>query len=62
MTYKEALKKGYKKTDLVYALGYVSRKANVENLEVKTSKKGRKYVLLPNWNSTRFCFKQYLGV
>lgn len=60
MTYGEALNKGYKKSELVYARGYISRKVNVENQEVKTSKKGRKYVLLPNWNSTRFCLKQYL--
>ena len=31
MTYKEALNKGYKKSELVYARGYISRKVNIEN-------------------------------
>lgn len=63
MTYREAIKAGYKKADIKYTVGYVSRKANLENQEVFTasgSRKGELYILVPCFHSSRFCFRQYL--
>lgn len=63
MTYAEAIAAGYKPTEVTYQRGYVSRKTNVEEQIVMTaggSKAGKLYVLLPNWFSTRYCFRQYL--
>jgi hypothetical protein len=63
----EAIDKGYIYGSTCLHSGYVSRKVDVSQLEVKYSKKGyddpktkRPYVLLPNFNSTRYCIKQYL--
>lgn len=63
MTLKEALLSGYKKADCTYQRGYVSRKVNVDEQTVYTaggSRKGEKYVLLPTWESSQYCIRQYL--
>lgn len=60
MTYKEAKAKGYKDGRTAYQRGYVSRKINIENQPVLKSGRGELYVLLPNWNSTQYCIRQYL--
>ena len=60
MTYKEAKTKGYKDGRTAYQRGYVSRKINIDNQPVLESGRGELYVLLPNWNSTQYCIRQYL--
>lgn len=60
MTYLEAKAKGYKDGRTAYQRGYVSRKTNIENQPVLKSGRCELYVLLPNWNSTRYCIRQYL--
>lgn len=62
-TYAEAKAMGYKDGDLVLTKGYVSRKSIIDNLPVEeagSSRRGQLYVKLPNWRSTRYCFRQYL--
>lgn len=64
MTYREALDKGY--TDAEYSIrrGYVSRKVDIHNQPVKEAggmKKGRLYVDLPSFTSTRYHIRQYLN-
>lgn len=63
MTYKEAKENGYKDGDRVLQKGYVSRKAIIDYLPVDEaggSRRGQLYVLLPNWKSSRYCYRQYL--
>lgn len=64
MTYKQALENGYKNADIKLESGYVSRKVNPENQVVKIAggkRKGQLYVLLANYQSNRFCYRQYLS-
>lgn len=63
MTYAEAKAAGYTDAEVSYQRGYVSRKCNPDEQIVREaggSKKGRLYVLLPSWISTRYCVRQYL--
>ena len=60
MTYAEAKKEGYKPTYRAYQRGYVSRKINADEQEVITSPRGKKYVLLPAFNTTQYCIRQYI--
>lgn len=63
MTYKQAIEQGYKTADTKYQRGYISRKANIDDLPVMTAGGNRKnqlYVLLPCWNSSQYCVRQYL--
>ena len=65
MTYSQALQGGYRLADQQYQRGYVSRKVITDNQPVLTAggaRKGDKYVLLPAWNTSRFCVRQYLTV
>ena len=63
MTYKDAIRKGYRNADSRFHRGYVSRKIDPEKQEVKAaggSRKGQLYVELPSWKSTRYFIRQYL--
>lgn len=63
MTMREAFDAGYVRGDLRLQLGYVSRKVNGYDQEVQTAggyRHGELYVLLPNFRSTRYCYRQYL--
>lgn len=63
MTYKEALKNGYKNGDTKLHRGYLSRKINIDNQEVKVaggSRRGQLYVELPCYISTQYTYRQYL--
>lgn len=62
-TYEEALKDGYTQNDLKYQRGYVSRKVDIRKQPVLIaggSRKGQLYILLPNFDSTQYCFRAYL--
>lgn len=60
MTYKEAKAKGYRDGRRAYQRGYVSRKVDIDDQPVLKSGAGELYVLLPNWDSTQYCIRQYL--
>lgn len=62
-TYADALSAGYTLGDVKHQLGYVSRKINPEHQPVYTaggSRRGELYVLIPNYESSRYCLRQYL--
>lgn len=63
MTLQEALNMGYSLGDIKYQRGYVSRKVNINNqpvLAAQGTRNNEKYVLVPAWNTTNYCFRQYL--
>ena len=64
MTVKELKEKGYVNTDIKYQRGYVSRKNyNPDIQTVYTAggkRKGDKYYLVPCYNSTQYCYRQYI--
>jgi hypothetical protein len=60
MTYAEALTLGYTRGRTSTERGYVSRKSNPDNHIVRTARGGELYVSLANWQSTRYCYRQYL--
>ena len=64
MNYKEAKEQGYKVYQTKMQSGYVTRKARAdEQIEVLTAEGNRKgdlYILMPNYNSTRYCKRCYL--
>ena len=64
MTLKEAIANGYKIGDRKMQRGYVSRKIpNCTDIPVFVAGGRRKnefYYLAPCWNSTRYCYRQYL--
>ena len=63
MTYNEALQAGYKNGKQMYQRGYVSRRCNSGEQLVRMAgghRKGQLYVLLPSWQSTTYCIRQYL--
>ena len=63
MTYGEALNAGYRDGDVTFQRGYVSRRVSVLDQPVKEAggnRKGQLYVLLPNYRSTNYCYRQYL--
>lgn len=64
MTYKEAKEHGYKVYQTRMQDGCVTRKPRTdEQIEVLTAEGNRKgdlYILMPNYNSTRYCKRCYL--
>lgn len=63
MNLREALDNGYKMADMKFQLGYVSRKVNREEQKVHVAcgkRKGQLYVLVPCFESTRYCYRLYL--
>lgn len=64
MTYQDAINQGYKAAEQTYQRGYVSRRANIAKQPVLTAggrRKGQKYILVPCWESTQYCIRQYLS-
>lgn len=68
-SYGEFLKKGYMPSgDITKQPGYVSRKipSNAEMLDLpvyiagRGKRQGEFFVLMPNFHSTRFCYRVYL--
>lgn len=62
-TLSDALKNGYTLADCTFQRGYISRKADASLQPVHVaggSRKGQLYVLLPCWQSTTYCYRQYL--
>ena len=46
-----------------YQSGYISRRTNIDNQPVKINhKSGVCYVLLPCWESTYYCYREYYKV
>ena len=63
MTYKDAISQGYKAGDTKYQRGYVSRRIDPLSQTVHTAggnRKGQLYILLPSYQSTQYCIRQYL--
>lgn len=63
---KEMQEMGYEIVHAVYCRGYVSRKLTEKNIYVcGFGQRGRwknyPFVLLPNFKSTTYCIKAYLG-
>ncbi|MEG0578377.1 MAG: hypothetical protein RR490_00430 [Niameybacter sp.] len=59
MTYKQAIENGYTKGHTAYQRGYISRKTDINTQTVLTGRKGL-YVLIPAFNTTIYCIRQYL--
>lgn len=62
-TYADYKAAGYTDADLQWTRGYVSRKCNQDEQPVEVAggrRKGDLYVLLPSWQSTTYCLRQYL--
>jgi hypothetical protein len=63
MTYGEALAQGYKRGDLQSMMGYQSRAKDCKEFPVyvgKGSRKGQLFVVLPRYDTKRYCYRQYL--
>lgn len=63
MTFREALTKAYLITEVKTAAGYLSRKTDVYNQELKEGKgkrKGEWYIEVPHFNSTRYHLRVYM--
>lgn len=60
MTMKQAMINGYTLGRTAYQRGYISRKQDNDTAVVRISGNGLPYVLIPNYNSTRYCIRQYL--
>lgn len=68
MNLKEAYENGYRLADCQYQNGYVSRKCDIDMIEPEKirvyeaggKRKGQLYVLRPCFNTSRYCFRQYL--
>lgn len=63
MTYADAIKAGYRDGDTKYQRGYISRLSNPTAQLVRFAggnRKGELYVLLPCFDSSRYCIRQYL--
>ena len=63
MTLREALAEGWREADTVLQQGYVSRKPmddlDREVHEAGGTRRGLVYILLPNKDSTRYCYRRY---
>ena len=62
-TYGEAMAAGWTMVDSSWCRGYVSRKGDPNNAAIQIaggSRKGDYFVLLPSWQSTSYCIRQYL--
>lgn len=64
MTYREAKEQGYKVYQVKMQDGYVTRKPRsddqIEVLAAEGNRKGDLYILMPNYESTRYCKRCYL--
>jgi len=60
MNYKEALEAGYKRTRSAYQRGYISRKTNIDEQPVLSTKRGDLYVILPCYSSSQYSIRQYI--
>ena len=63
MTYADAIKAGYKDGGTKYQRGYISRRVDTMAQPVRVAggnRKGQLYVLLPSYDSTRYCVRRYL--
>lgn len=63
-TYADAIRAGYRPAGTAYQSGYVSRRCdtNAQPVQIgKGSRAGQLYVLLPCWQSSRYCIRQYLA-
>ena len=68
MTYGEAIANGYREKDVTYTRGYLERKTDNSEREVKTVKrsgggrhKGDLYVEIPCYHSTNYHYRVYLA-
>lgn len=62
-TYYDAIAAGYVPGDIMLQRGYVSRKVCKDTQPVHIAggrRKGQLYILLPNWESTQYCYRLYL--
>jgi len=62
-TLNDALAAGYKRGDMKYQRGYVSRKSDIGKSPVHVAggrRAGELYFLLPCYDSTIYCMRQYL--
>lgn len=62
-TYSDAVKAGYIDGESRLQAGYTSRKTATDDAPVYIAggyRKGQLFALLPNYSSTRFCYRQYL--
>lgn len=63
MTYRDAIRAGYRPCGTSLQRGYVSRRANPDDQEVIVAggtRHGQLYVLLNNPRSNQYCIRQYL--
>lgn len=64
MTYRDAIKQGYRFADATYQRGYVSRRINLYNQKVLIAggrRQGQLYILAPCYHSTIYCLRYYLS-
>lgn len=64
-TYGEAIEMGYSLGDTAWTRGYVSRRSEqvCDDTPIHVaggSRQGELYVLMPSWESTTYCRRQYL--
>lgn len=62
-TYEDALLNGYTEADCKLQRGYISRRTDWRKLPVRVAggrRKGQLYVLMPNWKSSMYVYRQYL--
>jgi hypothetical protein len=62
-SYFDAKKAGWIETNTSLCRGYVSRKMNTDNAPIHAAggiRRGEYYVLLPSWQTSQFCIRQYL--
>jgi len=60
---QEAVAAGYIMSDAKWERGYVSRKSDIAKATVQVaggSRKGELFVIMPSWDSTQYCVRQYL--
>lgn len=63
-TYGEAMAAGWVETNSSWCRGYVSRKSDINNAAIQVasgSRKGEYFVMLPSWQSSQYCVRQYLS-
>ena len=61
--YGEAIKKGWIVYDYKLEAGYISRKSDINSLPIYQAqgyRKGEYYVLVPSWDSSRYCIREYI--
>ncbi|HBS60891.1 MAG TPA: hypothetical protein DEA44_16715 [Firmicutes bacterium] len=60
MTYRQALTAGYTDSRQAWQRGYISRKTATDKQPIQYDRYGNPYVLLPSWQTTQYCVRQYL--